>query len=121
MNTFVNFLIDNYVWFLVFTLILLFSLIGFLVENSKEPKEKKIKEPKEKSEKPKKEKKDKPKKSKIKDDILEDNTPTVEEAMKMEEEKKQKETVEVEKLDTPLEIKTEEPIIIESNEEKSDK
>ena len=44
MNNFITFLTDNYIWFLVITIVLLFSLIGYLVENSKYPKE--PKEPK---------------------------------------------------------------------------
>ena len=57
MNTFINFLIDHYIWFLVITIVLLFSLIGYLVESSKLPKEEKppkeakIKEPKRKKKK----------------------------------------------------------------------
>ena len=105
MDTFVNFLVDNYLWFIGITAVLIFALIGYLVESSKNPKTEKPEEngeeviepiiqeevePK-KKEKPKKEKKKKEKKKKEKDPILEDDTPTIEEAMKMEAEKKQEE------------------------------
>ena len=100
MNVFINFLIDHYIWFLVIAIVLFFSLIGYLVESSKlpneektpkeakPPKEVKIKEPK-----PKKEKK----KKKKEEDILEDNTPTIEEAMK-----KQAMEQKFEVLDSPI-------------------
>lgn len=106
MDTFVNFLVDNYLWFIGITAVLIFSLIGYLVESSKNPKTEKLEEKVEeevlepiieeevktkKKEKPKKEKKKKEKKKKEKDPILEDDTPTIEEAMKMEAEKKQEE------------------------------
>ena len=35
MEFFIDFLVNNYIWFLVISIILLFSLIGFLVESSK--------------------------------------------------------------------------------------
>lgn len=98
MNNFITFLTDNYIWFLVITIVLLFSLIGYLVENSKYPKE--PKEPKIEKEKPIKEEKPpkepKPKKEKKKkgqEDIIADNTPTVEEAMRMEQENSKSEEI----------------------------
>ena len=98
MDSFIKFLTDNYIWFLVITIVLLFSLIGYLVETSKypkEPKEEKEKPIKEekmpKEPKPKKEKKKKDKKKKEQEDIIADNTPTVEEAMKMEQENNKQE------------------------------
>ncbi len=95
MDIFLNFLKDNYIWFLVVTIVLLFSLIGYLVESSKyetdEDKEKKAqakKEAKAKKEQERlekeKRKNEKQKKTKKKRDEVEDildTTPTVEEAM----------------------------------------
>ena len=62
MEVFINFLIDNYIWFLVISGVLLFALIGYLVDTSKLPKEPKDKEVVPKEPKPKKEKKKKEKK-----------------------------------------------------------
>ena len=113
MNGFIQFLTDNYIWFIVVTIVLLFSLIGYLVETSKYPKEPKepniekekpIKEEKSPKEpKPKKEKKKKDKKKKGQEDIIADNTPTVEEAMKMEQENNKPEEI------LPLDSKVETP------------
>ncbi len=114
MEVFINFLIDNYIWFLVISGVLLFALIGYLVDTSKlpkepkEPKDKEIvpKEPKPKKEKKKKDKKVKKGKKENKEDILIDNTPTVEEAMKQEQEQ-QTEQLEVnndEIVSAPIEI-----------------
>lgn len=108
MEVFINFLIDNYIWFLVISGVLLFALIGYLVDTSKLPKEPKDKEVVPKEPKPKKEKKIKEKKEKKekKEDILEDNTPTVEEAMRQEQEQ-QTEKLEVnnkEVVSAPIEI-----------------
>ena len=42
MQTFIDFLADNYLWFLIISLILIFALIGYLVDTSeKKQKEKK--------------------------------------------------------------------------------
>ena len=108
MEVFINFLIDNYIWFLVISGVLLFALIGYLVDTSKLPKEPKDKEVVPKEPKPKKEKKIKEKKEKKekKEDIIEDNTPTVEEAMRQEQEQ-QTEKLEVnneEIVSAPIEI-----------------
>ncbi len=108
MEVFINFLIDNYIWFLVISGVLLFALIGYLVDTSKLPKEPKDKEVVPKEPKPKKEKKIKEKKEKKekKEDIIEDNTPTVEEAMKQEQ-AQQTEKLEVnndEIVSAPIEI-----------------
>lgn len=108
MEVFINFLIDNYIWFLVISGVLLFALIGYLVDTSKLPKEPKDKEVVPKEPKPKKEKKKKEKKDKKgkKEDIIEDNTPTVEEAMRQEQEQ-QTEKLEVnnkEVVSAPIEI-----------------
>ncbi len=46
MEVLINFLLDNYLWFLVISLILVFALIGYLVDftsNKDKPKKKKIK------------------------------------------------------------------------------
>ena len=41
MDTLIDFLLNNYIWFLVISLILIFTLIGYLVDaNTKEEKEK---------------------------------------------------------------------------------
>lgn len=114
MEIFIEFLTKNYIWFLVVSIVLLFSLIGFLVETSKNPKPKDETENKEK---PIKEKKKKEKKSKDKKEaILEDNTPTIEELIKAQENKEQK----LEENST--EEKTEEltydkPLIIDDKED----
>ena len=86
MEIFIEFLTKNYIWFLVVSIVLLFSLIGFLVETSKNPKPKDGTENKEKPIKEKKKKKSKDKK----EAILEDNTPTIEELIKAQENKEQK-------------------------------
>lgn len=40
MQTFIDFLVNNYLWFLVISLILVFALIGYLVDtNEKKDKE----------------------------------------------------------------------------------
>lgn len=114
MEIFIEFLTKNYIWFLVVSIVLLFSLIGFLVETSKNPKPKDETENKEK---PIKEKKKKEKKSRDKKEaILEDNTPTIEELIKAQENKEQK----LEENST--EEKTEEltydkPLIIDDKED----
>lgn len=114
MEIFIEFLTKNYIWFLVVSIVLLFSLIGFLVETSKNPKPKDETENKEKTI---KEKKKKEKKSKDKKEaILEDNTPTIEELIKVQENKEQK----LEENST--EEKTEEltydkPLIIDDKED----
>ena len=77
MQNVLEFLINHYILFIVISGILIFSLIGFLVDTSKNASDKKedmIKE--EKEDKP-KEKKNK----KLKKDEIEDNTMTVGEAM----------------------------------------
>ncbi len=44
MESVINFLLNNYIWFLVICLILIFALIGYLVDNTnKDVKEKKLK------------------------------------------------------------------------------
>ncbi len=44
MDTFINFLLNNYIWFLVISLILIFALIGYLVDvNTPKYKKTKIK------------------------------------------------------------------------------
>lgn len=43
MQTFINFLVNNYLWFLVVTLVLVFALIGYLVDTN-EKKEDNFKE-----------------------------------------------------------------------------
>jgi len=49
MEKFSEFLVNNYIWFLVATLILLFALIGYIVDSKKKDKEdKEIKEVKKK-------------------------------------------------------------------------
>lgn len=42
MDTLINFLLNNYIWFLVISLILIFALIGYLVD-ANTPKENKPK------------------------------------------------------------------------------
>ncbi|CDF12083.1 unknown [Mycoplasma sp. CAG:776] len=44
MDTLIDFLLNNYIWFLVISLILIFALIGYLVDAStnKEEKKKKV-------------------------------------------------------------------------------
>ncbi len=95
MYSFLIFLKNNYIWFLVITIVLLFSLIGYLVETSKyeteEDKEKKAqakleaKEKKQQEKLAKMEMKKKNKKERKKDEVEEilDPTPTVAEAMQM--------------------------------------
>lgn len=34
MEAFINFLVNNYLWFLIITLILIFALIGYLVDTN---------------------------------------------------------------------------------------
>lgn len=81
MQTIMDFLANNYIWFIIITVILVFSLIGYLVDTSKEKntdgENDKKPEVKSKKEKPKKDKKNKGKK----EDILEDNVPTIEEVL----------------------------------------
>lgn len=121
MNTLITFLIDNYVWFLVISIVLIFSLIGYLVESSKVSATKntdKVADPviKPKEEKKERTKKEKNKKKNSDDDILEDNTPTIAEMMAQEAEKKQEEHHKEQKdevLDSDTQIKSEEPITIE--------
>ncbi|MCM1052407.1 MAG: hypothetical protein NC483_00295 [Ruminococcus sp.] len=46
MEVLINFLLDNYLWFLVISLILVFALIGYLVDiasNKSEPSKKRLK------------------------------------------------------------------------------
>ncbi len=43
MQTFIDFLVNNYLWFLIVSLILVFALIGYLVDTN-EKKDKKTKE-----------------------------------------------------------------------------
>ena len=96
MDTFINLLIDNYIWLIAISIFLIFALIGFLTESSSsEPKQ--PKEPKEIKEKVKKSKKEKTNKKSKKEDIIEDNTPTIGQLME-EEQKKTSQTVE--QLDT---------------------
>lgn len=114
MEIFIEFLTKNYIWFLVVSIVLLFSLIGFLVETSKNPKPKDETENKEK---PIKEKKKKEKKSKDKKEaILEDNTPTIEELIKAQESKEQKleENSNEEKTE---ELTYDKPLIIDDKED----
>lgn len=44
MQSFIDFLVNNYLWFLVISLILVFALIGYLVDTSEKKVEKKIEE-----------------------------------------------------------------------------
>ncbi len=47
MQAFVDFLVDNYFWFLIISLVLVFALIGYLVDTSEKfekPKKQKVKE-----------------------------------------------------------------------------
>lgn len=37
MQTFIDFLVNNYFWFLIISLILVFALIGYLVDTSEKP------------------------------------------------------------------------------------
>ena len=114
METFLNLLVNNYIWLIAVSVFLIFSLIGFLVENGSDIKDKNdVVEPKpkkEKNEKPKKIKPEKPiKKEKInkkekkeKEDILDDVIPTIGDLMKQQE---QQNANSVEQLDTDLQIK----------------
>lgn len=112
MEIFIEFLTKNYIWFLVVSIILLFSLIGFLVETSKNPKPKDGTENKEKPIKEKKKKKSKDKK----EAILEDNTPTIEELIKAQENKEQK--LEENSTDEKTEELTyDKPLIIDDKED----
>lgn len=45
MDTLIEFLLDNYIWFLVISLILIFALIGYLVDanTNRDKEEKKVK------------------------------------------------------------------------------
>ena len=47
MDAFTNFLANNYVWFLIISLILIFALIGYLVDSKEIKSGKKIKKQKE--------------------------------------------------------------------------
>jgi heme/copper-type cytochrome/quinol oxidase subunit 2 len=40
MQTFIDFLVNNYLWFLVISLILVFALIGYLVDTNEKKEEK---------------------------------------------------------------------------------
>ncbi len=40
MQTFIDFLVNNYFWFLIISLILIFALIGYLVDTSERPNKK---------------------------------------------------------------------------------
>lgn len=112
MEIFIEFLTKNYIWFLVVSIVLLFSLIGFLVETSKNPKPKDETENKEKPIKEKKKKKSKDKK----EAILEDNTPTIEELIKAQENKEQK--LEENSTDEKTEELTyDKPLIIDDQED----
>ena len=42
MDTLIDFLLNNYIWFLVISLILIFALIGYLVDASTNKEDKKI-------------------------------------------------------------------------------
>ena len=44
MQTFIDFLVNNYFWFLIISLILVFALIGYLVDTSEKPTGRKIEE-----------------------------------------------------------------------------
>ena len=112
MEIFIEFLTKNYIWFLVVSIVLLFSLKGFLVETSKNPKPKDGTENKEKPIKEKKKKKSKDKK----EAILEDNTPTIEELIKAQENKEQK--LEENSTDEKTEELTyDKPLIIDDKED----
>ena len=112
MEIFIEFLTKNYIWFLVVSIVLLFSLIGFLVETRKNPKPKDGTENKEKPIKEKKKKKSKDKK----EAILEDNTPTIEELIKAQENKEQK--LEGNSTDEKTEELTyDKPLIIDDKED----
>lgn len=45
MQTFIDFLVNNYFWFLIISLILIFALIGYLVDTSEKPSKIKKEEP----------------------------------------------------------------------------
>lgn len=112
MEIFIEFLTKNYIWFLVVSIVLLFSLIGFLVETSKNSKPKDGTENREKPIKEKKKKKSKDKK----EAILEDNTPTIEELIKAQENKEQK--LEENSTDEKTEELTyDKPLIIDDKED----
>lgn len=120
MEFFIDFLVNNYIWFLVISIILLFSLIGFLVESSKVNKSE---DPKVK-EKPKKENKKEKKKKEKKEAILEDSTPTIEELIKQQEQAEDiSETKNKEALNDLNKSETEydEPLMVEENIEESKK
>ena len=40
MQTFIDFLVNNYLWFLIFSLILIFALIGYLVDTNEKKNDK---------------------------------------------------------------------------------
>ena len=44
MQTFIDFLVNNYLWFLIIALILVFALIGYLVDTSEKFSKEKEKE-----------------------------------------------------------------------------
>ncbi len=44
MQTFIDFLVNNYLWFLIISLVLVFALIGYLVDTSEAPKKTRKKE-----------------------------------------------------------------------------
>lgn len=39
MQAFIDFLVNNYLWFLIITIILIFALIGYLVDTSEQSEE----------------------------------------------------------------------------------
>lgn len=43
MDTLIDFLLNNYIWFLVISLILVFALIGYLVDTGTNKEKKKVK------------------------------------------------------------------------------
>ena len=44
MQTFIDFLVNNYLWFLIISLVLVFALIGYLVDTSEAPRKTRKKE-----------------------------------------------------------------------------
>lgn len=37
MQTFIDFLVNNYLWFIIISVVLIFALIGYLVDTSEKP------------------------------------------------------------------------------------
>ncbi len=112
MEKFSEFLVNNYIWFLVATLILLFALIGYIVDSKKKDKEdKEIKEVKKKTKEEETKESIKDMGSKTLNDVVNNSNPEVKEDILKES---------IESYDQPLIVEEEKKESVFNDENKTD-